>query len=98
MGDGVVVYEERLVLIRANDFDQAIQKAELEAQKYASEANGREYLGHVDVYEIVEEHISDGTEVYSLMRESKLDAEEYITRFFDTGEERWRISENERES
>jgi hypothetical protein len=78
------LYEERVVLIAANSFDEAITKAEKEAETYASNTD-LTYLGYVNVFELYHNKFEDGTEVYSLMRESELDADSYINRFFDTG-------------
>ena len=81
------VYEERIVLFRASSFKQAMQLAEEEAEVYASESAGREYLGYADVFHLFEEEIGHGTEVFSLMRRSALPPEEYLSTFFDTGQE-----------
>lgn len=81
------LYEERVVLFDANSFDEAITKAEKEAETYASNTN-LTYLGYVNVFALYNNKIEDGTEVYSLMRESELEADVYIDKFFDTGSER----------
>jgi hypothetical protein len=84
-GDGL--FEERIVLLRAVDFDEAFTKAEEEAEKYSREATCS-YTGYISIYEIPEENIGDGVEVFSLMRDSDYPADEYIEQFFDTGRER----------
>lgn len=84
-GDGL--FEERIVLIRAADFDEALRRAEDEAKTYA-EAVGGTYTGYASLYEIAEDDIGDGAEVFSLMRDSDLPADDYIERFFATGSER----------
>lgn len=81
------LYEERVVLISANSLDEALAKAEKEAETYATDTD-MSYLGYVNVFELYHSKIEDGTEVYSLMRESELDGIAYIERFFDTGSER----------
>ena len=81
------LYEERVVLISASSADEAIVKAEKEAETYASNTD-MTYLGFVNVFELYHNKIEDGTEVYSLMRESELEADAYLDRFFDTGSER----------
>ena len=81
------LYEERVVLISGNSFDDAIAKAEKEAEVYASNTD-MTYLGFVNVFELYHSKIEDGTEVYSLMRESELGEDAYLDRFFDTGSER----------
>lgn len=82
------VYEERIILLRAECFEGAIRKAEEEAGVYASATAGAEYLGYAEVYHLSEDAIGEGTEVFSLMRTSELRPEEYLSRFFDTGSER----------
>jgi hypothetical protein len=82
------LYEERIVMIKANDFDEAIAKAESEAKEYVSDESEIKFLGFVSVFNLFEKHITDKTEVYSLMRGSKLNSDDYITAFFDTGTER----------
>ena len=91
-GDGL--FEERIVLIRAADFDEAFRRAEEEAKSYA-EAVGGTYTGFASLYELAEEEIGDGAEVFSLMRDSDLPAEEYIEHFFATGNERQEEGEAE---
>lgn len=81
------LYEERVVLISGNSSEDAIAKAEKEAEIYAANTD-MTYLGFVNVFELHQNKIEDGTEVYSLMRESELDADAYLDRFFDTGSER----------
>lgn len=83
-------YEERVILLRAHDFDHALRRAEDEARAYAASLEGVEYLGFLDVYHLFEDSIGDGTEVFSLMRESELGPTAYISQFFDTGWERSR--------
>ena len=84
-GDGL--FEERIVVFRAADFDEALVRAEAEASAYA-EAVSCVFTGYISVFEMVEETLSDGAEVFSLMRDSDLGAEEYIDRFYTTGDER----------
>jgi hypothetical protein len=82
------VYEERVTVWRAVSFDEAIQKAEAEAFEYAGEAS--EYIGYCSAYEMDDGPAIEGWEVYSLMRESPEEPEDYIDRFYDTGCERTR--------
>jgi hypothetical protein len=85
---GREVYEERIVLFRAESADDAIRRAEEDAMRYEQETNGVEYLGYCMTYHLFECSVGDGSEVFSLIRESDLDSGEYISRFFDTGTER----------
>ena len=82
---GGFVYEERVVLVHAASVDDAIATAEDEAQSYGND--GIEYLGFLDVYHLTAEALSDRSELYSLMRSSKLSPGEYLNAFYDTGAE-----------
>lgn len=88
--DGVTktVFEERVVLFHAANFDEAIAKAEAEANDYCSAVEIAVYLGFVSVYYLPEEAVGDGTEIYSSMRDSDLSDKEYLARFHDDGHER----------
>ena len=84
------VYEERITLWRAARSDEAIARAEAEAEEFAADVNG-EYLGFAQAYHLaVEGEVGDATEVFSLLRDSSLEPDEYIDRFFVTGAERER--------
>jgi Domain of unknown function (DUF4288) len=82
------VYEERVILVRAENFDEAIARAEGMAEGYARECGGCSYTGFINVFHLYDESIGDGTEVYSLMRTSDLSQDEYLNSFYDTGTER----------
>ena len=73
------VFEERVVLIQAFDFDDAISKAEAEALRYA-ERTGPTYLGFVDAFHIGQRP-GDGVEVFVVERESDLSDDAYIDLF-----------------
>jgi hypothetical protein len=62
-------------------FEEAIALAE--AEDYA-ETLDYGYLGPAQAYHLADE-IGHGAEAYSLVRNSHLAAEEYVTGFFDTG-------------
>jgi hypothetical protein len=79
-------YEERVTLWRADTFDDAIELAEAEATDYAA-ALGAEYCGFAQSFSLPETTPGHGSEVFSLMRVSGLDPDEYLTQFFDTGAE-----------
>ncbi len=86
--DGSNLFEERIVLILADNFDDAILKSEVEGNDYAYDDSGIKYLGYVNVFKLFDSEIADKTEVFSLMRSSQLKSNEYINTFFDTGKER----------
>jgi hypothetical protein len=81
-------YEESVSVWRAASSDEAIVKAEAAAGDYAASCDG-EYLGLAQAFFVGDEElINDGTEVFSLIRNSDLAPDNYLTRFFDTGTER----------
>jgi len=85
-----VVYEERIILVKADDEDSAIIKAEVEAQEYIKDLGETEFIGYTNIYNIFEESLEDLSEVFSEMRESNKMANEYLDHFYDTGKERAR--------
>ena len=82
------LYEERVTLWQAEDFDAAIALAESEAHDYAGDVDAT-YLGLAQAYRLDEEP-GQGAEAFSLVRESELPPSDYLTQFFDTGNERQR--------
>ncbi|GBC59949.1 hypothetical protein DENIS_0891 [Desulfonema ishimotonii] len=84
--DGRIKYEERITLFKATGFDNAIIIAEQEAEKYA-EKEGGEYLGFINVYKLYGKKMSKICEVYSCMRKSELGEDDYLDRYYDTGDE-----------
>jgi hypothetical protein len=86
VSDAGSIYEERLTLWQAGNLDQAIALAEEEAAVYAQKES-LEHLGLAQAFELAGAP-STGVEVFSLMRESDLDPDDYLDQFFDTGRER----------
>jgi hypothetical protein len=82
-------YEERITIWRARSADEAIVKAEAEARAYAAliEEAPSEYLGFAQSYEVSDSPDQEGAEVFSLIRDSTLEASDYLDAFFDTGRE-----------
>jgi hypothetical protein len=82
---GEYTYEERVTLWKAESSDDAIRQAEAEAADYTE---GGEWV-EVDMAQafwLFDEPVH-GAEVFSLMRDSQLPAEEYVDHFFETGTE-----------
>lgn len=79
------LYEERITLWQATSTEEAIALAEAEAIEYADEDD--EYLELAQAYKLVDE-LGQGAEVFSLMRSSSLDPDDYLDAHFDTGTER----------
>ena len=83
---GTTLYEERVTLWRGSCFEEAIERAERDAREYVDGLGGK-YVGLAQAYHLADDHLEDGSEVFSMMRESELPPDAYITRFFDTGRE-----------
>ncbi len=80
-------YEERVLVFLADSFESAIKLAEHESQQYVGTSESIA-LDYFNAFEIIDDQIQNGTEVYSLIRDSNLASEEYIDSYFDTGDER----------
>ena len=78
------MYEERITIWQAESADQAIEFAEVDAEESAK-GIGR-YLGLAQSFDMFAEP-DVGAEIFSLIRTSDLDDEEYLARFFNTGSE-----------
>ena len=76
------MYEERIILLKAPDFDEAIGRAENEAESYGRESDGCKYLGYADVFLLYDERIGDKTEIYSSLRRSSLGPKPYLEQFY----------------
>ena len=81
-------YEERITLWRAGSFDEAIELAEAEANAYAQDLEDYPltYVEFAQAYKLSDVP-GHGAEVFSLPRDSDLEAQEYLSTFFDTGRE-----------
>lgn len=84
---GAFVYEERIVLVSASSDDEAISLAEKDAIDYAKDTVC-EYLEFATSFHIFDDKVVSLSEVYSEMRESSLEPDEYLDYFYDTGNER----------
>lgn len=81
-------YEERIIVLRAGDLHKAIKRAEEEAHEYSARLEGVEFTGFVAAYDIGEDEIDDLSEVYSVLRDSDLEANPFLDRYYDDGSER----------
>ncbi len=88
---GVHLYEERVTLWQATSLEEAIALAEAEALEYADEDD--DYLDLAQAFKLFDDP-SSGAEVFSLMRSSTLEPDEYLDTFFDTGDERAQVTED----
>jgi hypothetical protein len=82
-------YEERITLWLADSADEAIERAEAEAERYAAEIDDAPstYLGLAQSFHLFDAP-ADGAEIFSLMRDSELPPDDYLSTFFATGSER----------
>ncbi|MEU7900003.1 hypothetical protein AB0B45_45120 [Nonomuraea sp. NPDC049152] len=83
-------YEERITLWRADSTETAILLAEQEAAEYV-EGQDFEFLDFAQSYRLSDAAIGQGTEVFSLLRDSDLPPDAYLDAFFDTGSERQEV-------
>lgn len=75
------VYEERILIVRVESDEDAIEKAEEYSKEYEDETV--EYLGCANSFNIFDENgpcLGPGTEVFSFLRESSLTADDYLDR------------------
>lgn len=84
--DGRQYYEERITLWRCDTFKDAIAAAEIEAEEYAAVLDV-EFTGLSQAYRFDEDPRDDGAEVFSLLRYSEVEPDDYLDHFFDTGAE-----------
>lgn len=77
------LYEERITIWSARNFDSAIKKAEKEAFQYAKKTES-EYLKFAQCFHLYDEVNANGQEVFSLMREHNYSSEKYLDRYFES--------------
>ena len=82
------MYEERIVVFKADNFEEAIALGEAEAREYAGEDGTIHYTGFISAYHLFELELASGAEVYSLMRTSNLAPDAFLDRYHDDGSER----------
>ena len=87
--DDETTYEERITLWHASSAHEAIERAEAEAIAYAASIDELEvhYLGLAQCFHLFDDP-ADGAEVFSLMRDSDLEPDDYLDTYFDSGTER----------
>ena len=81
-------YEERIILVTASDFDEALVRAGQLTKEYVSDLTSASSTGFFDAFEMYDQELAEGMEVFSLLRTSNLKPKQYIDRFFHTGMER----------
>ncbi len=86
--EGEVLYEERVVVLKAESLDEAIRLGEAEAASYSGSNEGASYTGFISAYHLFVRKLDNGAEVYSLMRQSSLNTDAFLDRYYDDGSER----------
>jgi hypothetical protein len=90
-GRPALAFEERIVFVKCREFDEAFDKAEKEARKYADENQSLKlkttFLACVGVF-IVQDPIEEGVQVFSMLRESNMPSDDYLRLHYQTGVER----------
>lgn len=79
-------YEERITIWNRNADAAAIDAARAEAERYAESLDDARVLDVFQSYRMFDPP-EDGAEVFSLIRSSELESEEYVDRFLSTGDE-----------
>ncbi|MCF7830821.1 DUF4288 domain-containing protein [Candidatus Gracilibacteria bacterium] len=89
--DKIWGYEERIILVRAKSFKEAVELAEKEARKYCEdyESNDKyfEYENFISVFHLFDGKICNFAEIYSLIRSSDLERDEFLDKYYDDGSE-----------
>jgi hypothetical protein len=88
------LYQERITVWKAEDADEAIDKAIEAAEAYADE-NDFTYTGLAQSFGMFTVIDVSGIEVFSLLRESNLEFELYLETFFSNGDERQKTDKDE---
>ena len=81
------IYEEKVIVLRAHSLEEAMNAGKKEGKRYSKLLGDVKYVGYVAAYRLCVETIEEGTEVYSLMRKSKLSKRQFIDRYYDDGTE-----------
>ena len=83
-GKATAVFEERVVLFRATSFDEALAKGEVEAKRYAAaDSQHCKMLDHFVAFNIHDEGLRDGDEVWSCIRDLDTTDEDFLRRVYD---------------
>jgi hypothetical protein len=82
-------FEERITLWQAASAGDAVHLAEQEAREYCGPDSRIDYLGFSQAFGCATAgDVRDGMVAFSLVRDSDLATDDYLTTFFDTGRER----------
>jgi len=76
------IYEERIILIKAENSEAGIEKAEKNARQYCKDLENCEFARLVDVFDLFDKKVADKSEVYSAMQTNNLDPDDYLNHFY----------------
>lgn len=83
------LYEERIVLHHAKDFNDAFKKSDKEVEEYVKSQNDNgskiEFVKTVEIFHIFDERLEDGTELFSSLRHTTSDQKTYINDVYMSG-------------
>lgn len=72
------LFEERVVVVQATDFDSAQEKGKQEAMDYVDPLDNLRFIAIVDIFHIFEANLEDKAEVYSKVTKTTLNPDEYL--------------------
>jgi hypothetical protein len=75
------IFEERIIIVRAASHDEALRMGEAEADNYC-ETYGVRSLKYIESFEVFEERLKLGVEVFSHLRGTQLDEDRYLKTYF----------------
>ena len=78
-------YEERIIILRADSSDDALDKGTISANEYCESLGFK--LHYIEEFSIVDDAIQEYTEVYSIIRHTAEPPENYIRKYMKTGDE-----------
>ncbi|NBR85838.1 MAG: DUF4288 domain-containing protein [Verrucomicrobia bacterium] len=77
-------FEERVVLLRAVSFEDALAKGEVEAKRYIPDSPRYHTLDHLAAYYIhSDESLRDGDEVWSCVRDLNVTDDQFLKKVFE---------------
>ena len=83
-GKPLRMFKERIVLVRAETFEEALAKGQAEAEGYVASSQHAVLLDHTVAYNIHgDDHLQDQDEVWSCIRGLDLSDEAFLRRIYD---------------
>ena len=76
------MFEERVVVFRALNEQEALAKGEAEARRYAEADTHPKMLDHLVAFSLWEEELCEGEEVWSCLRQLEVSDDEFLDRVY----------------